>query len=176
VKQKCREKENGRRRKGERRKRRGIRIHSLLSSYPMIYRAPRATRGGRRARLRGLHREFVGDSSGAVRALAHPEVAFEGSAGSTPGARQPAGDPHATWPLLAMGLHGPPSRGPAITDLGVDFDARGATWPATHPRDVGAPALCSSPATWRAKSLIVWAIARARSASGRRRTGHMAAH
>ncbi len=118
-------------------------------TYPMIYRVVQRARGGRRAGLRGVHAGVprrrrragcgrCGWSRSSRRRRLRPGAGHRARAAVRPG---PAGD----------GLHRARSGRACSTDLGVEFDAARATWPATARTPPRCPA-SSSPATWAAAS------------------------
>ena len=119
-------------------------------------------RGERRARLRGVHTEFVGDDNGRVKALRLVEVRFEG------GRPVPVAGTEREIPadlvLLAMGFVGPERGNGLIDQLGLALDERG-----NIARDgeyaTNVPGVFVAGDAGRGQSLIVWAIAEGRSAA-----------
>ena len=130
-------------------------------TYPMIYRVASAHEEGGERVYAVSTQEFVTDEAGHVRALRLVEVAFSGGRFEpVPGSER---DLPADLVLLAMGFTGA-ERGPLMTDLGVEFDARGNV-----ARDgsyaTSAPGVFVAGDMGRGQSLIVWAIAEGRSAA-----------
>ncbi len=138
-------------------------------TYPMIYRVTSAHEEGGERVYSVSTEEFLGsadDADGAgprsrVRALRLVDVELAG------GRFQPVEDSSRELPcelvLLAMGFTGP-ERGPLLTGLGVEFDARGNV-----ARDdayaTSVPGVFAAGDMGRGQSLIVWAIAEGRSAA-----------
>ncbi len=104
-------------------------------TYPMIYRVSSAHEEGGERVYAASTEEFVGDASGAVRALRLTEVAFEGGRfAPVPGtAREIPCD----LALLAMGFTGAEKPG-LLADLGVDVRRAGQRGPRRLLPDVGA--------------------------------------
>jgi glutamate synthase (NADPH/NADH) small chain len=130
-------------------------------TYPMIYRVSSAHEEGGERVYAVSTREFLADDSGRVRALRLTEVELaEGSFRPVPGTER---DVPCSLVLLAMGFTGA-ERGTLVTDLGVEFDARGNV-----ARDGGfatsVPGVFVAGDMGRGQSLIVWAIAEGRSAA-----------
>ena len=105
--------------------------------------------------------EFVGDASGAVRALRLTEVALDGGRfAPVPGSRR---EIPCDMALFAMGFTGAERPG-LLTDLGVSFDSRGnVARDASYATSV--PGVFVAGDMGRGQSLIVWAIAEGRSAA-----------
>jgi glutamate synthase (NADPH/NADH) small chain len=131
--------------------------HQPWPTYPMIYRVSSAhEEGGERAYAVSTL-EFLGDDTGRVRALL---VADAEGFNPVPGTeRELPGD----LVLLAMGFTGAERPG-LLTELGVEFDARGNVG-----RDdqyaTSVPGVFTAGDMGRGQSLIVWAIAEGRSAA-----------
>jgi glutamate synthase (NADPH/NADH) small chain len=132
--------------------------HQPWPTYPMIYRVSSAhEEGGERAYAVSTL-EFLGDEQGRVRAL---RMADADGFDPVPGTERelPAG-----LVLLAMGFTGAERPG-LLSDLGVDFDARGNVGrDAMYATSV--PGVFAAGDMGRGQSLIVWAIAEGRSAAG----------
>jgi glutamate synthase (NADPH/NADH) small chain len=130
-------------------------------TYPMVYRVSSAHEEGGDRVYAVSTQEFLGDSSGRVRALRLVEVEPPGS-GFTPVPGTERELP-CELVLLAMGFTGA-ERGGLLTDLGVDFDQRGNV-----ARDgsyaTSVPGVFVAGDMGRGQSLIVWAIAEGRSAA-----------
>jgi glutamate synthase (NADPH/NADH) small chain len=130
-------------------------------TYPMIFRTSSAHEEGGERVYAVSTQEFLGDDAGQVRALRLVEVVF------TDGKFEPVPDSERDLPadlvLLAMGFTGA-ERGPLMTGLGVEFDARGNV-----ARDgayaTSVPGVFAAGDMGRGQSLIVWAIAEGRSAA-----------
>jgi glutamate synthase (NADPH/NADH) small chain len=131
--------------------------HQPWPTYPMIYRVSSAhEEGGERAYAVSTL-EFLGDEQGRVRAL---RLADADGFDPVPGTERelPAG-----LVLLAMGFTGAERPG-LLTELGVDFDARGNVGrDARYATSV--PGVFAAGDMGRGQSLIVWAIAEGRSAA-----------
>jgi glutamate synthase (NADPH) small chain len=130
-------------------------------TYPMVYRVSSAHEEGGERVYAVSTQEFVADEAGRVRALrlAEVEPSDRGFA-PVPGTEQ---ELRCDLVLLAMGFTGA-EPGALLTDLGVDFDARGNV-----ARDgsyaTSAPGVFVAGDMGRGQSLIVWAIAEGRSAA-----------
>jgi glutamate synthase (NADPH) small chain len=131
--------------------------HQPWPTYPMIYRVSSAhEEGGERAYAVSTL-EFLGDDAGQVRALrgAHAD-GFDPVLGTERELR-------CELVLLAMGFTGAERPG-LLTELGVEFDARGNVG-----RDdqyaTSVPGVFTAGDMGRGQSLIVWAIAEGRSAA-----------
>jgi glutamate synthase (NADPH/NADH) small chain len=130
-------------------------------TYPMIFRVSSAHEEGGERVYAVSTQEFLTDESGRVRALRLMEVAFrDGKFEPVPGTER---ELPADLVLLAMGFTGA-ERGPLLTGLGVEFDARGNV-----ARDgayaTTVPGVFVAGDMGRGQSLIVWAIAEGRSAA-----------
>ena len=130
-------------------------------TYPMIYRVTSAHEEGGDRVYAVSTTEFVGDESGAVRGLRLTEVAFEGGRfAPVPGTER---EIPCDLALFAMGFTGAEQPG-LLSDLGVDFDARGnVARDASFQTSV--PGVFAAGDMGRGQSLIVWAIAEGRSAA-----------
>jgi glutamate synthase (NADPH) small chain len=130
-------------------------------TYPMIYRVSSAHEEGGDRVYAVSTTEFVGDESGAVRGLRLTEVAFEGGRfAPVPGTER---EIPCDLALFAMGFTGAEKPG-LLSDLGVDFDARGnVARDASFQTSV--PGVFAAGDMGRGQSLIVWAIAEGRSAA-----------
>ena len=130
-------------------------------TYPMIFRVSAAHEEGGERVYAVSTEEFVGDENGAVKALRLTEVAFEGGRfAPVPGTRQ---EIPCDLALFAMGFTGAEKPG-LLTDLGVEFDARGnVARDASYQTSV--PGVYVAGDMGRGQSLIVWAIAEGRSAA-----------
>ncbi len=131
--------------------------HQPWPTYPMIYRTSSAHEEGGERAYAVATLEFLGDSGGRVRALRLADVAgFD----PVPGTER---ELHCDLVLLAMGFTGAERPG-LLTDLGVEFDARGNVG-----RDgryaTSVPGVFAAGDVGRGQSLIVWAIAEGRSAA-----------
>jgi len=129
--------------------------------YPMVYRVSSAHEEGGERVYAVSTQEFLGDQAGRVRALRLAEVEPDGRGfRPLPGTER---ELPCDLALLAMGFTGA-ERGALVTDLGVDFDARGNV-----ARDgsyaTSAPGVFVAGDMGRGQSLIVWAIAEGRSAA-----------
>jgi glutamate synthase (NADPH) small chain len=130
-------------------------------TYPMIYRVSSAHEEGGERVYAVSTQEFVGDNAGRVRALRLTEVEL------ADGRFTPIEGTERELPcelvLLAMGFTGSERPG-LLTDLGVEFDARGNV-----ARDgryaTSVPGVFAAGDMGRGQSLIVWAIAEGRSAA-----------
>jgi glutamate synthase (NADPH/NADH) small chain len=130
-------------------------------TYPMIFRVSSAHEEGGDRVYAVSTQEFLADEAGRVRALRLMDVVFsDGKFEPVPGTERelPAG-----LVLLAMGFTGA-DRGPLMSGLGVEFDARGNV-----ARDgayaTSVPGVFAAGDMGRGQSLIVWAIAEGRSAA-----------
>ncbi|HYZ55816.1 MAG TPA: glutamate synthase subunit beta, partial [Streptosporangiaceae bacterium] len=135
--------------------------HQPWPTYPMIFRTSSAHEEGGERVYAVSTQEFTGDGEGRVRTLRLVEVAFSGGRFEpVPGTER---ELPADLVLLAMGFTGA-ERGPLMTGLGVEFDARGNV-----ARDgayaTSVPGVFAAGDTGRGQSLIVWAIAEGRSAA-----------
>ena len=131
--------------------------HQPWPTYPMIYRVSSAhEEGGDRAYAVSTL-EFLGDEQGRVRAL---RVAEADGFDPVPGTER---ELPCDLVLLAMGFTGAERPG-LLTELGVDFDARGNVGrDAQYATSV--PGVFTAGDMGRGQSLIVWAIAEGRSAA-----------
>jgi len=130
-------------------------------TYPMVYRVSSAHEEGGDRVYAVSTQEFLGDSSGRVRALRLVEVGPPDSGfAPVPGTER---ELPCELALLAMGFTGAERAG-LLTDLGVDFDQRGNV-----ARDgsyaTSVPGVFVAGDMGRGQSLIVWAIAEGRSAA-----------
>ncbi len=130
-------------------------------TYPMIYRVSSAHEEGGERVYAVSTQEFVGDAAGRVRELRLIEVELTG------GRFTPIPGTERTLPcdlvLLAMGFTGAQKEG-LLTDLGVEFDARGnVARDASFATSV--PGVFAAGDMGRGQSLIVWAIAEGRAAA-----------
>ncbi len=130
-------------------------------TYPMIYRVSSAHEEGGERVYAVSTTEFAGDAAGRVRALRLTEVEPSGrSFAPVPGTER---ELPCDLVLLAMGFTGA-QRGRLVSELGVEFDARGNV-----ARDGGyatsVPGVFVAGDMGRGQSLIVWAIAEGRSAA-----------
>jgi len=130
-------------------------------TYPMIYRVSSAHEEGGDRVYAVSTEEFLGDDSGAVRALRLTEVAFtDGKFVPVPGS---AREIPCELALFAMGFTGAERAG-LLDDLGVEFDPRGnVARSASYETTV--PGVFVAGDMGRGQSLIVWAIAEGRSAA-----------
>jgi glutamate synthase (NADPH) small chain len=130
-------------------------------TYPMIYRVSSAHEEGGERVYAASTEEFLADSAGAVSALRLTEVAFSGSRFEpVPGTQR---EIPCQLVLLAMGFTGAERPG-LLSDLGVEFDARGnVARSASYQTSV--PGVFVAGDMGRGQSLIVWAIAEGRSAA-----------
>jgi glutamate synthase (NADPH/NADH) small chain len=130
-------------------------------TYPMVYRVSSAHEEGGERVYAVSTEEFLADSAGAVRALRLTEVAFEGGRfAPVPGSQR---EIPCELVLLAMGFTGAERPG-LLSDLGVEFDARGNV--ARSPDyETSVPGVFVAGDMGRGQSLIVWAIAEGRSAA-----------
>ncbi|MBV9096189.1 MAG: glutamate synthase subunit beta [Streptosporangiaceae bacterium] len=131
--------------------------HQPWPTYPMIYRTSSAHEEGGERAYAVITLEFLGDAGGQVRAL---RIADAAGFAPVPGTeRELACD----LVLLAMGFTGAERAG-LLSDLGVEFDARGNV-----ARDgcyqTSVPGVFAAGDMGRGQSLIVWAIAEGRSAA-----------
>jgi glutamate synthase (NADPH) small chain len=131
--------------------------HQPWPTYPMIYRISGAHEEGGERAYAVATLEFLGDAVGRVRALRLADAAgFDPVPGTE---RELACD----LVLLAMGFTGAERPG-LLTDLGVEFDARGnVTRDGSYATSV--PGVFAAGDMGRGQSLIVWAIAEGRSAA-----------
>jgi glutamate synthase (NADPH) small chain len=130
-------------------------------TYPMIYRVSSAHEEGGDRVYAVSTQEFLADGAGRVRALQLVDVEpSERGFAPVPGTER---ELRCDLVLLAMGFTGA-ERGGLLTDLGVDFDARGNV-----ARDgsyaTSVPGVFVAGDMGRGQSLIVWAIAEGRSAA-----------
>src|SRR3984885_8834715 len=131
--------------------------HQPWPTYPMIYPVSSAPEEGGNRAYAVSTLEFLGDEQGRVRAL---RLADADRFDPVPGTERelPAG-----LVLLAMGFTGAERPG-LLTELGVDFDARGNVGrDAQYATSV--PGVFAAGDMGRGQSLIVWAIAEGRSAA-----------
>jgi glutamate synthase (NADPH) small chain len=131
--------------------------HQPWPTYPMIYRVSSAHEEGGERAYAVTTLEFLGDEQGRVRAL---RLADADGFDPVPGTERelPAG-----LVRLAMGFTGAERPG-LLTELGVDFDARGNVGrDAQYATSV--PGVFAAGDMGRGQSLIVWAIAEGRSAA-----------
>ena len=131
--------------------------HQPWPTYPMIYRVSSAHEEGGERTYAVTTLEFLGDSTGRVRALQLADAAgFE----PVPGTER---ELRCDLVLMAMGFTGAERPG-LLADLGVDFDPRGNV-----ARDgsyaTSVPGVFVAGDMGRGQSLIVWAIAEGRSAA-----------
>jgi glutamate synthase (NADPH/NADH) small chain len=135
--------------------------HQPWPTYPMIYRVSSAHEEGGERVYAVSTQEFVGDGAGRVTGLRLVEVEL------ADGKFAPVAGTERELPcelvLLAMGFTGADRPG-LLTDLGVEFDARGNV-----ARDgqyaTSVPGVFVAGDMGRGQSLIVWAIAEGRSAA-----------
>jgi glutamate synthase (NADPH) small chain len=130
-------------------------------TYPMIYRVSSAHEEGGERVYAVSTQEFVGDAAGRVRALRLVEVELaDGRFTPVPGSERTL---RCDLVLLAMGFTGAQREG-LLTELGVEFDARGNV-----ARDASfatcVPGVFAAGDMGRGQSLIVWAIAEGRAAA-----------
>ncbi|WP_084956532.1 glutamate synthase subunit beta [Thermoactinospora rubra] len=139
--------------------------HQPWPTYPTLFKVESAheeleKQGGQRVYAVSTL-EFVGDESGHVRALRvvdveGPETGFR----PIPGTER---EIPAELVTLAMGFLGP-EKGPLLTDLGVEYDARGnVARDKTYMTNV--EGVFTAGDMGRGQSLIVWAIAEGRAAA-----------
>jgi glutamate synthase (NADPH/NADH) small chain len=130
-------------------------------TYPMTFRVSSAHEEGGERVYAVSTKEFVGDDSGAVRALRLVEVSFaSGSLTEIPGTER---EIPAQLVLLAMGFIGPEREG-LLDQLGVDLDERGnVARDASYTSSVQGVFVAGD--AGRGQSLIVWAIAEGRAAA-----------
>jgi glutamate synthase (NADPH/NADH) small chain len=130
-------------------------------TYPMIYRVSSAHEEGGERVYAVSTEEFLGDDSGAVRALRLTEVAMSGGRFSpVPGTQR---EIPCELVLFAMGFTGAERPG-LLSDLGVEFDARGNVARSAS-YETSVPGVFVAGDMGRGQSLIVWAIAEGRSAA-----------
>ena len=131
--------------------------HQPWPTYPLIYRVSSAhEEGGKRAYAVSTL-QFLGDEQGRVRVL---RLADADGFDPVPGTER---ELPADLVLLAMGFTGAERPG-LLTELGVDFDARGNVGrDAQYATSV--PGVFAAGDMGRGQSLIVWAIAEGRSAA-----------
>jgi glutamate synthase (NADPH/NADH) small chain len=130
-------------------------------TYPMIYRVSSAHEEGGERVYAVSTEEFLGDSSGAVRALRLTEVAMNGGRFTpVPGTSR---EIPCELVLFAMGFTGAEKPG-LLADLGVEFDARGNVARSAS-YETSVPGVFVAGDMGRGQSLIVWAIAEGRSAA-----------
>ena len=130
-------------------------------TYPMIYRVSSAHEEGGERVYAVSTQEFAGDEAGRVAGLRLVEVELaDGRFAPVPGTER---ELPCELVLLAMGFTGADRAG-LLTDLGVEFDARGNV-----ARDgayaTSVPGVFVAGDMGRGQSLIVWAIAEGRSAA-----------
>jgi glutamate synthase (NADPH/NADH) small chain len=130
-------------------------------TYPMIYRVSSAHEEGGERVYAVSTQEFAGDGAGRVAGLRLVEVELaDGKFAPVPGTER---ELPCELVLLAMGFTGADREG-LLTDLGVEFDARGNV-----ARDgeyaTSVPGVFVAGDMGRGQSLIVWAIAEGRSAA-----------
>ena len=131
--------------------------HQPWPTYPMIYRVSSAHEEGGERTYAVSTLEFRGDEQGRVRAL---RVAEADGFDPVPGTER---ELPCDLVLLAMGFTGAERPG-LLTELGVDFDARGNVGrDAQYATSV--PGVFTAGDMGRGQSLIVWAIAEGRSAA-----------
>jgi glutamate synthase (NADPH/NADH) small chain len=130
-------------------------------TYPMIYRVSSAHEEGGERVYAASTEEFIADASGAVRGLRLTEVSMSGGRFTpVPGTSR---EIPCQLVLLAMGFTGAERPG-LLSDLGVEFDARGnVARSASYQTSV--PGVFVAGDMGRGQSLIVWAIAEGRSAA-----------
>ncbi len=135
--------------------------HQPWPTYPMIYRVSSAHEEGGDRVYAVSTGEFVADDGGNVRALRLAEVEMtDGRFAPVPGSER---EIPCDLALLAMGFTGAERPG-LLTDLGVEFDARGnVARSASYQTSV--PGVFVAGDMGRGQSLIVWAIAEGRSAA-----------
>ncbi len=130
-------------------------------TYPMIYRVASAHEEGGDRVYAVSTEKFLGDDGGAVRALRLAEVAMSGGRFTpVPGTSR---EIPCELVLLAMGFTGAEKPG-LLTDLGVEFDARGNVARSAS-YETSVPGVFAAGDMGRGQSLIVWAIAEGRSAA-----------
>jgi glutamate synthase (NADPH) small chain len=131
--------------------------HQPWPTYPVIYRVSSAHEEGGERAYAVATLEFLGDERGRVRAL---RIADAAAFDPVPGTER---ELPCDLVLLAMGFTGSERPG-LLTDLGVEFDARGNV-----ARDgcyaTNVPGVFAAGDMGRGQSLIVWAIAEGRSAA-----------
>jgi glutamate synthase (NADPH/NADH) small chain len=135
--------------------------HQPWPTYPMIYRVSSAHEEGGERVYAVSTQAFLGDSAGRLRALRLVEVELsDGRFAEVPGTVR---ELPCELVLLAMGFTGAQREG-LLTDLGVDFDARGnVARDASFATSV--PGVFAAGDMGRGQSLIVWAIAEGRAAA-----------
>jgi glutamate synthase (NADPH) small chain len=130
-------------------------------TYPMLYRVSSAHEEGGDRLYSVSTVEFLGDSSGAVRALRLVDVeASGGRFEPVPGSER---EIPAQLVTLAMGFVGPQREG-LVEGLGVELDARGNV-ARDHSFATSVDGVFVAGDMGRGQSLIVWAIAEGRSAA-----------
>ncbi len=130
-------------------------------TYPMIYRVSSAHEEGGDRVYAASTTEFAGGPAGEVTALRLTEVAFDGGQfAPVPGTGR---EIPCDLVLLAMGFTGAERPG-LLSDLGVEFDARGNVARAAN-YETSVPGVFVAGDMGRGQSLIVWAIAEGRSAA-----------
>jgi glutamate synthase (NADPH/NADH) small chain len=131
--------------------------HQPWPTYPMIYRVSSAHEEGGERAYAVATLEFLGDDAGRVRALRVADAAgFE----PVPGTER---ELPCNLVLLAMGFTGAERPG-LLTELGVEFDARGNVG-RNDQYATSVPGVFTAGDMGRGQSLIVWAIAEGRSAA-----------
>src|SRR5580704_3809831 len=131
--------------------------HQPWPTYPMIYRVSSAHEEGGERTYAVSTLEFLGDEQGRVRAL---RIAEADGFDPVPGTER---ELPCDLVLLAMGFTGAERPG-LLTELGVDFDARGNVGRDAH-YATSVPGVFTAGDMGRGQSLIVWAIAEGRSAA-----------
>jgi glutamate synthase (NADPH/NADH) small chain len=135
--------------------------HQPWPTYPMIYRVSSAHEEGGERVYAVSTQEFVGDGAGRLTGLRLVEVELaDGKFAPVPGTER---ELPCELVLLAMGFTGADRAG-LLTDLGVEFDARGNV---ARGGDyaTSVPGVFVAGDMGRGQSLIVWAIAEGRSAA-----------
>jgi glutamate synthase (NADPH/NADH) small chain len=133
--------------------------------WPQIFRVSTAHEEGGERLYSVSTQQFVGDAKGRVRALQATKVEMVRHAGRSEMRSAPGTEFEipADLVLLAMGFTGP-EKGRLLSDLGVDYTARGNV-----ARDerwmTNVPGVFTAGDMQRGQSLIVWAIAEGRSAA-----------
>ena len=134
--------------------------------WPFIYRISSAHEEGGERLYSVSTKRFLGDDSGRVKALDLVEIEMIREHGRTIINEIPGSEP-ITLPcdlaLLAMGFTGPERRG-MLEQLGVKFTDRGNVWRDENWK-TSVPGVFTAGDMQHGQSLIVWAIAEARSAA-----------
>ncbi len=137
--------------------------HQPWPTYPLIYRVSGAHEEGGERVYAVSTQEFLGTAGGRPRVRALRLVDVELTGGRLQPVQGTEREIRCELVLLAMGFTGP-ERGPLLTGLGVEFDARGNV-----ARDesyaTSVPGVFAAGDMGRGQSLIVWAIAEGRSAA-----------